>query len=83
MASTNANAENVTNLKATKDEETVTEPTKFQTIKAHPATKRVLRNTMRAGIIGLGYTIMDEGFNRTSFENANERVAVLYVPKKA
>lgn len=46
--------------------------------KAHPATKRAIRNSVRLGIVGLGYTILDEGLNRTSFKETEPRIAVLW-----
>lgn len=57
---------------------------RVQKIKSHPATKRMARNTMRAGLIGTGYTILDEALNRTSFERVGERrVGVLWDSKTA
>lgn len=47
---------------------------KFDAVRQHPATRRIVRNTGRAGVIGLGYTLMDEGINRTSSRDQNPMV---------
>jgi hypothetical protein len=53
---------------------------RVQKIKSHPMTKRLGRNSVRFGIVGIGYTLMDEAFNATSW-NANRTSAVLWTKK--